>query len=289
MSPTDPLVSTDWLAQRLGADDIAILDASWHMPAAGRDPAAEFRDAHISGAVFFDIDGVADKSSGLPHMLPEPEIFAEAIGALGVGDDTTVVAYDAGGLIASARLWWSLRAMGHEKVVVLDGGLAKWRAEGRPIAGGEAFARPKRFTPTFRPALVRDFDAMRAAIDLGKAKTPQDGPVVLDARPAPRFSGEVAEPRAGLARGHMPGALNLPSSTLIGADGRLKPDAALREAFDGVGLDGDRPVTTTCGSGVTACILALALARLGRWDVAVYDGSWTEWGARADAPVVTGV
>ncbi len=284
MSLTDPLVSTAWLAERLGAEDIAILDASWHMPAASRDPAAEFRDAHIAGAVFFDIDGVADKSSGLPHMLPEPEVFAEAIGALGVGDETTVVAYDVGGLIASARLWWTLRVMGHDKVVVLDGGLRKWRAEDRPIASGEAFARAKRFTPNARPALVRDFDAMRRTIDQDAA--PER---VLDARPAPRFTGEVAEPRAGLARGHMPGAMNLPSSTLITADGRLKPDEALKAAFDGVGVDDQRPVTTTCGSGVTACILALGLARLGRWDVAVYDGSWTEWGAQADAPVVTGV
>jgi thiosulfate/3-mercaptopyruvate sulfurtransferase len=216
-------------------------------------------------------------------MLPEPQVFAEAVGALGVGDETTVVAYDVGGLIASARLWWTFRAMGCDRIVVLDGGLANWRAEDRPIARGEAFARPKRFTPAPRPELVRDFDSLRRIISGGARETR-----VLDARPAPRFRGEVAEPRPGLARGHMPGAMNLPSSALVDPDGRLKSAEALKAAFDGVGLDDPWPIITSCGSGVTACILALGLARLGRWDVAVYDGSWTEWGAKADAPVVTG-
>jgi thiosulfate/3-mercaptopyruvate sulfurtransferase len=273
----DPLVSTDWLADHLGDPDIVIIDATWFMPQAKRDPRAEFEAAHLPGAVFFDIDAVADTTSGLPHMLPSPEAFAEAVSAMGIGESTTVITYDANGLIASARLWWTFRAMGHDAVEVLDGGLAKWRTEGRPVESGPAFPRAAaRFTPNFRPGLVRSFDQV-------KANTSD----VLDARPGPRFRGEVAEPRAGLKSGHMPGSRNLPSSELIDADGRLKSADDLFPLFREAGVDLSAPIVTSCGSGVTACILALGLARLGIADAPVYDGSWTEWGGRDDAPVET--
>ncbi len=280
-SHTDPLVSTDWLAERLESDDIVVLDASWHMPAAARDPAAEFLAAHIPGARFFDIDGVADHTTDLPHMLPSPDAFAAAIGALGVGNDTTVVAYDCNGLIASARLWWTLRVMGHDKVVVVDGGLTKWRAEGRAVESGDASGPTRSFTPNFRPELVRDFEAVKASLGAPTL-------CLLDARPAGRFTGEVQEPRAGLRGGHMPGAKSVPQSVVVTSDGRLKPTEDLAAIFARAGVAADKPIVTTCGSGVTASTLALALARLGRWDVAVYDGSWTEWGGRADAPVAVG-
>jgi thiosulfate/3-mercaptopyruvate sulfurtransferase len=210
-SHTDPLVSTDWLAERLESDDIVVLDASWHMPAAARDPAAEFLAAHIPGARFFDIDGVADHTTDLPHMLPSPDAFAAAIGALGVGNDTTVVAYDCNGLIASARLWWTLRVMGHDKVVVVDGGLTKWRAEGRAVESGDASGPTRSFTPNFRPELVRDFEAVKASLGAPTL-------CLLDARPAGRFTGEVQEPRAGLRGGHMP-------SSLVPALRRISPSS----------------------------------------------------------------
>jgi thiosulfate/3-mercaptopyruvate sulfurtransferase len=273
----DPLVWTDWLADHLGDPDIVIIDATWFMPQAQRDPRAEFEAAHLPGAVFFDIDAVADTTSALPHMLPSPPTFAKAVSAMGVGDSTTVIAYDANGLVASARLWWTFRTMGHDAVKVLDGGLAKWRIEGRPVDSGPAFPHPAAsFTPKFRPELVRSFDQVKA--------TTSD---VLDARPGPRFRGEVAEPRAGLKSGHMPGAKNLPSSDLIDAEGCLKSADDLYPLFRAAGVDLSAPIVTSCGSGVTACILALGLARLGVADAPVYDGSWTEWGGRDDAPVET--
>jgi thiosulfate/3-mercaptopyruvate sulfurtransferase len=270
-----PLVSTDWLAERLGAPRLRIVDATWFMPGQGDAHAAYLR-AHIPGAVFFDIDEVADKASGLPHMLPAPEAFAEAVSRLGIADDDHVVTYG----VAGPRVWWSFRAMGHDDVSVLDGGLGKWTAEGRPIESGELPPHPARFTARYRPELVADFDRVAAALQAG-------GPVV-DARPGERFRGEAPEPRPGLKSGHMPGAKSLPSGQLFNADGTFRLEAETTAALAEQGLlDGQAPIAT-CGSGVTAAMLALALARAGRWDAAVYDGSWTEWGGRDGAPVATG-
>lgn len=278
---TDPLVSTDWLARRLDDPAVRLVDASWHMPAENRSGEAEFRERHIPGAVFFDIDAIADRASDLPHMLPSPEAFAEAAGRLGLPREAKVVVYEAPGAISAGRVWWTLRAMGYPDVAVLDGGLKKWLAEGRPVASGEAAPAPAKVEPRFDAALVRDLEAVRAAL---ASKDEQ----LVDARPAARFRGDAPEPRAGLRGGHMPGAANLPWSTLVNPDGTVKSAEEIRAAFSAAGLDLSRPIVATCGSGVTAAFLALALARLGLSRVPVYDGSWSEWGARPDTPVETG-
>lgn len=275
----DPMVSTAELASELGAPDLRLLDSSWFMD--GRDARAGWRAAHIPGAGFFDIDAVADPDSSLPHMLPSPEAFAVAAGALGISRDDRIVIYDQAGLFSAPRGWWTFRAMGATRVRVLDGGLPKWRAEGRRLESGSEAAAPAVFEPRFQGHLVRNFDQVRANLE---AQTFQ----LLDARAAPRFRGETPEPRAGLRSGHAPGAVNTPFAELLQANGTLKDRVALQALFAEKSVNLQGALVATCGSGLTAAIVALALARLGRSDVAIYDGSWSEWGSRGDAPVATG-
>ena len=276
-----PLVSTDWLSEHLGDAGLVVLDGSWHMPADGRDAKAEYGAAHIPGAVFFDIDAISDHASPLPHMLPSPQDFATAVRRLGVDAGSTLVVYDTVGVFSAPRVWWSFRAMGHAKVFVLDGGLRKWVAEGHPVEAG--WREPEHGEFKAHPAadLLADAEAVRAALASGAAQ-------VVDARSAMRFRGEAPEPRPGLRAGHMPGARNVPWSQVVAADGTLAAPAQLMAAFESAGVDPAEAIITTCGSGISASILALALARLGREDIAVYDGSWTEWGSRADTPIATG-
>jgi thiosulfate/3-mercaptopyruvate sulfurtransferase len=276
------LVSTEWLAAHLAEPDVRVLDGSWHMPQARRDAYPEFVKAHIPGAAFFNIDAIADQSTSLPHMLPSADAFAKAVGILGVGDGDRVVVYDTIGVVSAARVWWTFRVFGHDSVAVLDGGLPRWRAEGRPVASEEAMPEPRRFTAHVRHELVRRFDQLQRNMVSRREQ-------LLDARSRGRFAGTEPEPRAGLRGGHIPGSLNLPYTALHAAGGQtlLAPEA-LREAFEGAGVDLGRPVVTTCGSGITACVLALGLHLAGHRNVAVYDGSWTEWGGRNDAPVEDG-
>jgi len=276
-----PLVSTQWLYDHLGDPQIRIVDGTYFLPNVPRDARAEFAERHIPGAVWFDIDDIKDHRNPLPHMLPDLEGFAARAGALGLGDGTAIVAYDVHGLMSAARVWWMFRVFGHDAVAVLDGGLPKWRREGRPLASGPATPEPAVFTPHFRPGLVRSLDAVRHELATESAE-------VVDARSAARFSGAEAEFRPGLKSGHMPGAKNLPFGDLFAADGSFRPPAEIAARFRAAGVDPGRPVTTTCGSGVTACVLALGLHQIGKPDAAVYDGSWSEWGARDDTPIATG-
>ncbi|MEQ1618497.1 MAG: 3-mercaptopyruvate sulfurtransferase [Terricaulis sp.] len=278
----DPLISGAWLAARLDAPDLRVIDATWFMPGDPRDAHALYAERRIPGAIFFDIDAIANTDNPLPHMLPSPEKFASAMRALGIGDGMRVIVYDSHGLLSAARVWWTFRVMGHDDVAVLDGGLPAWEAGGFPLENGAPAPRtPRHFTVQYRADLVADLTDMGRALE-------QAGRPVLDARPYARFTADAPEPRAGLRGGHMPGALSVPASSLMTEKGLMRSREELATLFAKAGADLGKAPVCSCGSGITAAIIALALARLGRWDAAIYDGSWAEWGAREDTAIVTG-
>ncbi|GLS45043.1 3-mercaptopyruvate sulfurtransferase [Methylobacterium brachythecii] len=278
---TPPFVTPEWLAARLSAPDIVVLDASWYLPAQGRDAEAEFRAAHVPGAIRFDLDAMSDETSPLPHMLQRPDVFSSRMRALGVGDGAQIVVYDGMGLFSAPRVWWMLRTYGVRDAVILEGGLPAWLAAGHPTEDGPGRTRERRhFTARLDHTAVANANDVARALDRNSAQ-------VVDARSGPRFRGEEAEPRPGVRPGHMPGARNVHYAALQ-ANGRLKDEASLRAAFAEAGVDLDQPIVTTCGSGVTAAIVALALETLGRPPKALYDGSWADWGSDQARPVATG-
>ena len=280
--PSQSLVSTEWLAAHLEAPDVRVVDASYYLPHEGPDPRTEFEAHHIPGAVFFDIDEIADSRVDLPHMLPPPEKFSSRVRKLGLGDGVRMVVYDQHGIFSPPRVWWTFRHFGHEDVAVLDGGLPKWLAEGRPVEDGPARPLERHFTARSNSFMVRDRDQILANIQSAREQ-------VLDARSRGRFAGSEPEPRAGLRGGHIPGSRNLPFNELLDPEAQtLLPAEELRRRFEAAGLDMRRPVVTTCGSGITAAVLSLGLHLAGHRDVALYDGSWAEWGQSGDAPVDTG-
>ena len=277
-SPTSRwLVSTEWLAERLSDPHVVVVDASYFLPTQKRDAQAEYRAGHIPGAVFFDIEAISDHSTELPHMLPGPNQFGEAVGALGIGDGDSVVVYDTVGLFSAARVWWTFRLFGAKSVFILDGGLPKWKSEGRPIESSEVKRAPKKFTAEMNVGAVALLDDVRMA-------QTDDSVQVVDARSAARFAGRMPEPRPGLRSGHMPRSFNVPYDQLI-EKGRLAPRDQVVAAFTAAGVDLDKPIITSCGSGVTAAILTFALESIGKEPKGLYDGSWAEWGSRPDLPV----
>jgi thiosulfate/3-mercaptopyruvate sulfurtransferase len=276
------LVSTQWLHDHLDAPDVVVVDASWHLPPAGRDGKAEYLEEHVPGALFFDIDDLSDADSALPHMLPSPEKFASRMRRMGIGDGNRVVAYDTVGLFSAARAWWMFQVMGHKDAAILDGGLPKWKAEGRPLEDGPPPQQQERhFTARLQTMMVKDKSDVLNVAEAGGAQ-------ILDARGAGRFDGSTPEPRKGLRSGHIPGSRNLPYTDLLNQDGTLMDTEDLRTAYERAGIDPAQPVITSCGSGVTAAVLSLGLTVLEARNHALYDGSWSEWGADVDLPIETG-
>lgn len=274
------VVSTDWVEKNLGAPQFRLVDASWYLPAQKRDAAAEYAEAHIPGAVFFDQDAIADHSTNLPHTIPDPAFFAIEVSKMGISDQDTIVVYDGPGLFSAPRVWFLFRLMGARDVYVMAGGMDAWKAEGRPVTSDLPEPQPATFVARMDLGKVTTLDAMRAIVGSGSTQ-------IADARGAGRFTGDESEPRPGVRSGHMPGAHNLPFGNLL-RNGTLKPVSELKTVFEEAGIDLSRPVVTSCGSGVTAAVITLALESVGHSANMLYDGSWTEWGGRDDTPVVTG-
>jgi thiosulfate/3-mercaptopyruvate sulfurtransferase len=280
-TPKSWLIETDELERELDAPDLVIIDATWFMPNEGKDAHEEYLAEHIPGALFFDIDEIADTNASSSHMLPPPEKFSSRMRTMGIGDGQRIVVYDRAGMFSAPRVWWTFRVMGADDVSVLNGGLPKWKSEGRPLMMGEPSPRTTRhFTARQNMDLIRDVDDMKVVVQDKSA-------IVVDARSPGRFSGEEPEPREGLRAGHMPGARNVPYCEVVNEDGTLKSIEELNAIFESAGVDPHRPVVTTCGSGVTACVLALALLEAGHRRISVYDGSWAEWGADESLPIET--